>query len=407
MSIHRTQVPISALLLCTALAACDGRDSSAPRTAAAADITPTPAVNVADSGAAGPYWADDTLPSEQLERGRLDMSWQRVVQIDTAGLAPVHDTESWTDITPSAVNTAPATLPLGGDVAGPSVLRVQVLLDRALFSPGMLDGRWGKNTAKAVYWLQKREGLRATGTVDSATFARLAELAGAPKQLVVTHRLSEDDVKGPFMKLPTDIYARAELDCSCYESLSEKLGERFHVTPELLAQLNPGVDLDALKAGAQLNVPNVRDSTAATPAGKVAEIVVSKEGSFVHAMDAQGRILYHFPSTLGSSYDPSPTGDYHVKSITRDPWWHYQPAILAHVDSSDPDATIPPGPNNAVGVVWMALSAPHYGIHGTSSPQTIGYATSAGCVRLTNWDASFLASQVEKGTPVRFRDTGK
>lgn len=174
MSIFRPLVPLCVLV--TPLAACDARDRGAPRDAAAADVVPTPAVNVADSGATGPYWADDALPPEELERGRLDPSWQRVVQLDTSGLAPVRSRERWEHITPTATNTAPSTLPLGGDVAGPSVLKVQVLLDRALFSPGMLDGHWGKNTAKAVYWLQKREGLRATGEVDSATFARLAEL---------------------------------------------------------------------------------------------------------------------------------------------------------------------------------------------------------------------------------------
>jgi lipoprotein-anchoring transpeptidase ErfK/SrfK len=91
--------------------------------------------------------------------------------------------------------------------------------------------------------------------------------------------------------------------------------------------------------------------------------------------------------------------------IAPDPWWHYQPEILAHVESSKPDARIPPGPNNAVGVVWMALNVPHYGIHGTSAPETIGYASSAGCVRLTNWDALFLSRRINEGTPVQFRDT--
>ncbi len=132
---------------------------------------------------------------------------------------------------------------------------------------------------------------------------------------------------------------------------------------------------------------------------------MSGQGSFVHALDRAGRILYHFPSTLGSTYDPSPQGSFTITSVTEDPWWHFQPSILAHVPDDKPEARIPPGPNNAVGLVWMDLSAPHYGIHGTKSPETIGYATSAGCVRLTNWDALFLSRRVAKGTPVRFRDT--
>ncbi|HET7233271.1 MAG TPA: L,D-transpeptidase, partial [Longimicrobium sp.] len=121
--------------------------------------------------------------------------------------------------------------------------------------------------------------------------------------------------------------------------------------------------------------------------------------------DAGGRILYHFPTTLGSSYDPSPEGSFHVLAITENPWWHYQPAILKGRNPNAPPAQIPPGPNSAVGRVWMTLSAEHYGIHGTKSPETIGYAVSAGCVRLANWDALYLARRLTPGTPVVFRGT--
>ena len=112
--------------------------------------------------------------------------------------------------------------------------------------------------------------------------------------------------------------------------------------------------------------------------------------------------------TLGAGYDPSPQGDFRITAVARNPSWHYQPGILESVPDDREDATLPPGPNNAVGVVWMALSEPHYGIHGTNAPGTIGTATSSGCVRLTNWDAARLAGLVRAGTPVRFRDiTGR
>jgi lipoprotein-anchoring transpeptidase ErfK/SrfK len=347
-----------------------------------------------------------TLSEEEMERGRFNTDWRRVVQLDTIGLenADTTNPESWDDISPSAVNSGATHLPLHGDVSGPSVLTIQILLDRSLFSPGIIDGRWGKNTEIALYWFQNREGLRATGRADQATFERLAVTAGEPRELVRTHRLSEEDVEGPFVDIPEDIYDKAELDCLCYESLAEKLGELFHTSPDLLRKLNPGVELSALSAGQEIVVPNIRDAGAA-PVGEVARLVISADGHYLHALNASGRVLYHFPTTLGSNYDPSPDGTHTVRSITRDPWWHYQPAILEHVDSSEPDAKIPPGPNNAVGRVWMALSKPHYGIHGTSAPETIGYATSAGCVRLTNWDALFLADRIESGVVVEFRDT--
>jgi hypothetical protein len=149
-------------------------------------------------------------------------------------------------------------LPLAGDVAGPSVLRAQILLNRALFSPGIIDGRWGANTEKAVYWFQHREGLPATSRLDQATFDRLTEIAGGPAELIRAHRLTEREVAGPFVTIPRDIYAHAELHCSCYESLGEKLAERFHTSQEMLRRLNPGTELSTVVAGQILYVPNVR-----------------------------------------------------------------------------------------------------------------------------------------------------
>lgn len=360
----------------------------------------------------------DRLSAEELEAGRMDMDWRRWVERDTsaadtarppAGGTPAAGrrtgslSESWDAISAESVNTGPIALPVSGDVAGPSVLRVQVLLDRALFSPGIIDGRWGRNTEKAVYWLQRREGLRPTGEVDEQTWRRLQELGGSPRELVRTHQLTPDDVAGPFVRLPEEYYDRRDMDCQCYESLAEKLAERFHTSEALLEQLNPGVDLGSLQAGQALVVPAVREGGSAGR-GNVARIVVSDGGKYVHGVDPSGRILYHFPATLGSSYSPSPTGDYRITAIAHDPTWHYQPELLEGVDDDEPDAILPPGPNNAVGVVWMQLSKPHYGIHGTSAPETIGYATSNGCVRLTNWDAEFLSRRVAEGTPVEFRD---
>ena len=362
----------------------------------------------------------DRLSPEELEAGRLQMDWREWVPRDTTAGADTGaagsvgasadtsartNAETWDQITVQSVNTGPIQLPVGGDVSGPSVLRVQILLDRALFSPGIIDGRWGRNVEKAVFWLQRREGLRATGHVDEATWQRLQQLAGQPRELVRAHQLTQGDVQGPFVDLPGEYYERRDLECQCYESLSEKLAERFHTSQEVLSQLNPNVDLNAVSAGTALHVPAVdQRAVPAGAAGNVARLVVSDGGKYVHALDAAGRLLYHFPATLGADYSPSPSGDYRVTNVVHDPTWHYQPKLLEGVPDSEPDAVLPAGPNNAVGVVWMALSKPHYGIHGTSAPETIGYATSNGCVRLTNWDADFLSHRVAPGTPVEFRD---
>ncbi|MDX1420425.1 MAG: L,D-transpeptidase family protein [Rubricoccaceae bacterium] len=346
----------------------------------------------------------ERLSTRELEAGRYTGRWRTVARVDTAAAnaAARANPETLDDLDRAGFDTARVPLPLGGDSAGPSVLRAQVLLDRAGFSPGQIDGRWGDNTEKAVYWFQEAEGLRATGVIDTTTYRRLEGRAGRPAQFITTYRLTAGDVAGPFPDLPEGVYERAELDSLGYESLAEKLGELFHAAPALLRRLNPGVNLNRLAADDPIRVPNVRHVR--PDRGAVARVVVSKGGEHLHALGADGEILYHFPTTVGASYDPSPQGDYRVASVTFDPWWHYQPALLADVPDDEPDARIPPGPNNAVGVVWIALTEPHYGIHGTSAPETIGYASSAGCVRLTNWDARFLAERVSEGLPVQFRD---
>lgn len=347
--------------------------------------------------------AEQPMASDELERGRLDAGWRQYVVIDSTDSPP--DTapsvgETWDDITAESVG-AGVVAPVHAGSEGPSVARLQILLDRVRFSPGVIDGKWGKNTEKAVYWLQRRERLTATGRADSATMARLHELAGAVR-LVASHTLTAEDVAGPFVEIPPAMHERAALECLCFESLPEKLAELFHTTPELLGRLNPEIDLASLAAGDAIAAPAVRDTAAG--GGQVSEIVVSDGGHYLHARDANGRILYHFPSTLGSSYAPTPSGEYEVTRIARDPTWHYQPELLTGVPDHEEDAVLPAGPNNPVGLVWIALSRPHYGIHGTSAPETIGYATSNGCVRLTNWDALFLADRIGTGVPVLFRD---
>jgi len=337
-----------------------------------------------------------------VRRPAVNPALSPVAPLDESKVAPNGETAA--QLTREAVNGGREAFPVGPGLRGPSVLRVQVLLDRALFSPGMIDGSWGRNTSIAVYWFQAREGLTPTGVVDSATFARLHFLAGRPGEYVARRALTASDVRGPFIEMPSSIYAQAELDCSCYESLSEKLTELFHVRIELLQKLNPRVALNSLKAGDSINVPNVRDADAA-PRGVVETLLVSGADHYLQALDASGRILYQFPTTVGSSYDPSPEGNFHVVQVTENPWWHYQPAILHHGHEDAPEAQVPPGPNSAVGKVWMTLSTEHYGIHGTKSPETIGYAVSAGCVRLANWDALYLARRITPGTPVVFRGT--
>ena len=348
---------------------------------------------------------DTALPTDaEIEANRYTGRGRQLAEVDTAGQAAAarSNPESLASLDSTRDWSTRMHLPLGGNVAGPSVAKLQVLLDRAGFSPGEIDGRWGDNTELALTWFQKEMDMKATGIADQATVQALSERGGSVDSLVTVYVLTAADVEGPFEPLPSDVYEKAELDRLGFESLGEKLGEQFHAAPSFLAQLNGGVTLDSLAAGDSLRVPNVAD--ARRRSGSVSRIVISGEAGWLHALAANGDILFHAPVTVGSSYDPSPDGAFTVTSVARDPSWHYQPKILASVPDDQEEATLPPGPNNAVGSVWMALSKEHYGIHGTSAPGTIGYASSAGCVRLTNWDALRLASMVSGGTPVRFRD---
>lgn len=302
----------------------------------------------------------------------------------------------------------PARIPARGPVA----LQIQILLDRANFSPGIVDGAWGSNAAKALAYfavsdapaVDSSSNRKSQSSIDRATYARLRAAAGRETALK-SYTLTAEDVRGPFVQIPDSVYQQAKLRCMCYSSAAEAIAEKFHTSKKLLAQLNPKVKLDDLKAGTALMVPNVDNETRASAADTIpiARLIVSRSGFWTQAVDATGRVLFHFPSTLGAGYDPSPTGDFRIASVAHDPSFHYQPKLFAEVPDSRPEARVPPGPNSPVGVVWIGLSKPHYGIHGTSSPETIGYANSHGCVRLTNWDAEQLSDLVERGTPVVFR----
>jgi lipoprotein-anchoring transpeptidase ErfK/SrfK len=310
--------------------------------------------------------------------------------------------QSFKGLDANAINAAPVNVPITGDVRGPSVLRAQVYLDRAHFSVGAIDGRWGRNSAIAVWLWQRAHGMQPTGDVDEATFRSLAA-AGGNVQPVVQYTLTADDVQGPFVHIPDSVYDRQHLSCLCYETLREKLAEHFHSAEDFLETLNPGVTFSELQAGATINVPNVRPPMT-TDQKDFAKVVISIAGNSFNAYDAAGNLIFHAPSTLGSGYDPSPSETLHVVKIVPDPHFHYDPTLYHEVPDSEPDAHLPPGPNSPVGIVWIALSKEHYGIHGTNDPEAIGYASSHGCVRLTNWDAQEVEHRISEGVQVAFVD---
>lgn len=316
-----------------------------------------------------------------------------------------------------------ANPPSPGDARAPerkvdgAILHAQVLLDRAGFAPGVIDGRKGMSFEQAVKGFQVARGLPASGQLDQSTRAALLrDTAPATKRL----RIDESDAQGPFVaSLPKEPAEQAKLDCICYRNLLEKIAEKFHTTPETIVALNdPRM---SLRAGTVLRLPNVlpasrsydgvkpdvakmlSDLNVSGGLPKAHKIVVDKSDGVLRLFDKGGRLMAQFPATMGSKRDPLPLGRWKVNSVAYNPPFHYQPDLFWDVADSKEEQRLPPGPNGPVGVVWIDLSKEHYGIHGTSAPETIQRAQSHGCVRLTNWDAARVSQMVTDGMEVLFQ----
>jgi len=366
-----------------------GNSDSAKKTADTSTAPASSTAMVADSVISVPL--DDSASLDTTGLGN---------QLDS--MPPIATDTGYKRINEKSVDATLTKFPAPIPARGSTTLRLQILLDRANFSPGIIDGSWGKNAAKALSWFRAANGMDSSArtSIDQATYDKLVAAAqSAP--LLTNYQLTADDMQGPFVQIPNSVYDQAKLECLCFTSPAEEMAEKFHTNQQMLKQLNPKVNLNSMAVGTSLQVPNVAEGS--SPPSGVAKLVISKKGFWTHALDASGNVIAHFPSTLGAGYDPSPTGDFHVTGIATDPTFNYQPSLMAEVPDSRPTAKLKPGPNSPVGTVWMALSKPHYGIHGTPAPETIGYANSHGCVRLTNWDAERLASVVKAGTPVQFQ----
>lgn len=296
------------------------------------------------------------------------------------------------ELTPEIVNAAGNRAAAGPGASGASVLRAQVLLDRAHFSVGEIDASYGSNMRRALAAFQRKSGLEPTGKLDDKTWE---VLGAAPAPALVTYVIQPADVVGPFQEVPEKMEDKARLPALGFASAVEGLAEKFHMSPNLLKRLNK--DKDLTRAGEEIVVANVLDTEPLPRAGK---IVVDKSERTLALYDAGGQLIAQFPSSTGSKYDPLPIGTWQSNGVTEYPVFYYNPKLFWDAEPDEKKTKVPAGPNNPVGVAWIDLNKPHYGIHGTPEPGAVGKTQSHGCIRLTNWDVAALVKSVPKGTEV-------
>jgi lipoprotein-anchoring transpeptidase ErfK/SrfK len=276
------------------------------------------------------------------------------------------------------------------------IVALQVFLDRQGISPGVIDGHLGDNVNKAVAAWQEMTGETLDPNNSEEIMQRLSYSGGLPFS---DYTITAADAAGPYVaSIPDDYAHKAQLPAMSFTSTSEALAERFHMDEGYLKTLNPGVDFSI--PGTIIKVVNPGQPKT----GEVVRILADKAKKQVFAYGADGKLVAAYPATIGSSDTPSPTGTHTVERIALNPGYTYNPKINFKQGDNDKILQIPPGPNGPVGTVWIALSKPTYGIHGTPEPSKIGKTNSHGCIRLTNWDATELAKMVKPGTVVEFVD---
>ncbi|WP_343312907.1 L,D-transpeptidase [Brucella sp. BE17] len=349
-----------------------------------------------DAPSAPPYGGNR---DGQVQRSELPPSGGDYQNPDSASVDPNYgrrpDYEQ-SRATPHPDDMTPAIEMPKGEGAKAKIAAFQILLDRAGASPGVIDGRSGSNVDKAAAAYGEMTGRVINPGDEAAVNAELEATGGAAFS---EYTITNEDVGRQYVaSIPDDYAHKAQLPAMAYTSVTEMLGEKFHIDVAYLKELNPGVNFN--QPGSIIKVPNLGKPVRA----KVARIIADKARKQVRGYDENGKLVVAYPSTIGSSDTPSPSGIVEVTRIAINPNYTYNPKLNFKQGNNDKVLTIPPGPNGPVGTVWIALSKPTYGIHGTPEPSRIGKTSSHGCVRLTNWDAEELAKLVKAGVTVEFSE---
>ena len=270
-------------------------------------------------------------------------------------------------------------------------IKMQALLDWNHASPGAIDGGWGMNSKKALINFQTMQGLPANGKMDQKTWDALNKNIPANKPVLVTYTITEDDVNTNFATMPADSEAKSKMKGLYYQDIKEMFGERFHMDVRYLDKLNKNKQY---KAGETITVLNTR----APLKQRINRVVANKADKTLYAYN-DDKLVATYPTTVGSDSTPSPQGTFKIVNKVKMPW--YKATVGEGADKKV--HMLPPGPNSPVGVVWMGLSKPSYGLHGSPKPEGISRQASAGCVRLTNWDVLEVYANIENGATVELK----
>lgn len=301
-------------------------------------------------------------------------------------------------LTADEVNRADRPAAVKSKVMRPnaSIVKAQVLLARQGVSPGEIDGLDGDNYRKAIDQFRRRENLGGAEIIDAATW--LALRGDISADIVSDYVVTREDTKTRFVRrIPHDYARQVRIKRLGYRNAQEMFAERFHMSEGLLRMLNPRGHYR--KHDETLHVVSVGRPA---PSAEARTVEADKRNGIVRALDAAGKMIAMYPATIGSEDTPSPEGEYEVVRVARNPTYHYDPVKNFQQGKNKRRLVLPRGPNNPVGTIWIELSKPTFGIHGTPEPSRISKASSHGCVRLTNWDAEELAQLVRPGTTVRF-----
>ncbi|MEM6910350.1 MAG: L,D-transpeptidase [Verrucomicrobiota bacterium] len=290
-----------------------------------------------------------------------------------------------------------------------TILRAQIFLDEAGFGPGILDGKVGDFTRKALaHWNLAQGHFDQPGN----WFYVLRESQKAVPQLTTTYTIQPSDQRFLTPGLPYAPEDQAKSKYMGYRNMLELVAERYHSKTSLLRGLNPDKKMWSLSVGDTVNVPNVTPFEIASipknyqfpkdPVLSNRKAIVDTSERWMTIYETDGSLLAAFPITPGRP-EVIRRGDWKVVIQITTPTFRYDKQMLAEGTRSDEYYKLPPGPNSPVGIIWTGTNRSGIGLHGTSEPDIIGRSRSSGCVRLANWDAWRLRTYLRPGAQVTIR----